>query len=78
MHPYKGTNPQTEYKSQSAKDFVNEIKKVHQEAESSLKQAAKTMKKFHDRKKGDTCKYSVGDKVWLKGTKVTTTHPSKS
>src|SRR5882762_11000967 len=49
MHPYKGTNPHTEYKSQSAKDFVNEIKKVRQEAKSALKQTAETMKKFYDR-----------------------------
>jgi len=41
MHPYKGTNPRTKYKSQSTKDFINEIKKVRQEAESSSKQAAK-------------------------------------
>jgi len=47
MHPYKGTKPQTEYKSQSKKDFINEIKKVRQEAESSLKQAAEMMKKSY-------------------------------
>ena len=77
MHPYKGTNPRTEYKSQSAKDFVDEIKKVRLEAESALKQTAETMKKFYNRKKGDSREYSIGDKVWLEGTNITTTRPSK-
>src|SRR5882762_3718837 len=64
MHPYIGTNPRTEYTSQSAKDFIDEIKKVRQEAKSSLKQAAETMKKFYNCKKSNSCKYSIGDKVW--------------
>jgi len=51
--PLQGTNPRTEYKSQSAKDFVDEIKKVHQEAESSLKQATEMMKRFYNCKKSN-------------------------
>jgi len=77
MHPYKGTNPRTEYKSQSAKDFVDEIKKVRLEAESALKQTAEMMKKFYDRKKSDSREYSIRDKVWLEGMNITTTRPSK-
>src|SRR6266436_2863553 len=73
MHPNRGTNPHTEYKSQSTKDFVDEIKKVRLEAESALKQTAETMKKFYDRKKSDSCEYSIGSKVWLEGTNITTT-----
>src|SRR5882762_2967355 len=77
MHPYKGTNPRTEYKSQSAKDFIDEIQKVRSEAESALKQTAETMKKFYNHKKSDSHEYSIGDKVWLEGTNITTTRPSK-
>ena len=35
------------------------------------------MKRFYDHKKNDAQKYSVGDKVWLEGANITTTHPSK-
>jgi len=35
------------------------------------------MKKFYDRKKGNAQEYSIGDKVWLEGKNITTTHPSK-
>ena len=35
------------------------------------------MKKFYDRKRNDSCEYSIGDKVWLEGMNITTTRPSK-
>ena len=35
------------------------------------------MKDFYDRKKADACPYKIGDKVWLEGTNLSTTHPSK-
>ena len=35
------------------------------------------MKDFYDRKKADACPYKIGDKVWLEGTNLSTTRPSK-
>jgi hypothetical protein len=53
-HPYKGTNPRWEAKSQSAIEFVEHIKKVHKEMEAVLKQSTETMKRNYDQKKGDS------------------------
>jgi hypothetical protein len=76
-HPYKGTNPRWEAKSQSAIEFVEHIKKVREETEAALKQSAETMKRNYDKKKGDSREYAPGDKVWLEGTNITTDRPIK-
>jgi hypothetical protein len=76
-HPYKGTNPRWDAKSQSAIEFVEHIKKVREETEAALKQSAETMKRNYDRKKGDSREYAPGDKVWLEGTNITTNRPIK-
>ena len=76
-HPYKGTNPRWEAKSQSAIEFVGHIRKVREEMEAALKQSNETMKKAYDRKKGESWEYQPGDKVYLEGTNVTTDRPIK-
>jgi hypothetical protein len=76
-HPYKGTNPRWDAKSQSAIEFVEHIKKVQEETEAALKQSAETMKRNYDRKKGDSREYTPGEKVWLEGTNITTNQPIK-
>lgn len=45
-HPYKGTNPRREYKSQSAKDFADHLRQAQEEVQSALHKAAETMKTF--------------------------------
>ena len=75
-HPYKGTNPQWEAKSQSVIEFVEHIKKVREETEAALKQSNETMKRAYDKKKGKSREYQPGDKVYLEGTNITTNGPS--
>jgi hypothetical protein len=74
-HPYKGTNPQWEAKSQSAIEFVGHIKKVHEEIEAALKQSNETMKRAYNRKKGGSREYQPRDKVYLEGMNITADRP---
>ena len=53
------------------------MSKVREEAQASLKQAAESIKRFYDWSRGDAWEYKIGDKVWLEGTNITTTRPSK-
>lgn len=76
-HPYKGTNPRREVKSQGAVDFAKTMKKIHEEAAAALKQSQETMKRFYDKKKGSSRDYKIGDKVWLEGNNIRTDRPMK-
>ena len=49
--------------------FVDQMKRIHQEAESALWQVQETMKRNYDRKKGD--------RVWLEWTNILTDRPAK-
>jgi Chromo (CHRromatin Organisation MOdifier) domain len=74
-HPYKGTNPWWEAKSQSAIEFIEHIKKVCEEMEAALKQSNETIKRAYNRKKGESREYQPGDKVYLEGTNITMDRP---
>jgi hypothetical protein len=76
-HPYKGTNPQRQVKSQSAMEFADQMEKVHQETKATLTLAQETMKRNYDKKKGESRNYQIGDKVWLEGTNINTDRPIK-
>ena len=76
-HPYTGTNPRKEIKSQSAQEHADSMKKVWEETEASLKIAAEQMKHFHDRKHSASHDFKEGQKVWLEGHNIPTDRPSK-
>jgi hypothetical protein len=61
----------------TTQEFAETMKKVREEAESSMKTAAETMKHFYDKRRSDSIKYKVGDLVWLEGTNIQTTRPAK-
>ena len=50
---------------------------IREEAASSLKRAAETMKHFYDRKRSDSREYEIGDKVYVEATNINTTRPAK-
>jgi hypothetical protein len=56
-------------------EFAQRMSKVR-EAECALRKAAKEMKKFYDRRR-KLEEYSVGDRVWLEATNLTTDRPKK-
>ncbi len=64
-------------RTQSAQEFADNMKKIREEAESSLKAAAETMKRFYDRKRTDAKVSKVGDMVYLEGTNIETVRPTK-
>ena len=76
-HPNKGLEPCHEVKSQAAQDFADNLAKVRTEAQSALTKAAEMMKTFYDKKWVDTRNHKKGDMVWLEGSNITTTQPSK-
>jgi len=52
-------------KVESATEFVERMKKVHEEAEAALKKTQKEMKKYADRSRRKTEKWGKGDRVLL-------------
>ena len=76
-HPNKGLEPRQEVKSQAAQDFADNLAKARIEAQAALTKAAETMKTFYDKRRADARNYDKGDKVWLEGSNITTTRPSK-
>ena len=76
-HPNKGLEPRQEVKSQVAQDFINNLTKARTEAQATLTKVAETMKTFYDKKRAGAHNYDKGDKVWLEGSNITMTQPSK-
>ena len=62
-------------KSQSAKEFVEQIEKIREETEAALKRSQETMKRNYDKKRMAAREYKAGDKVWLEGTNIRTDRP---
>jgi len=52
-------------KVESTTEFVERMKKVHEEAEAMLKKTQEEMKKYADRNRKETEKWEKGDKVLL-------------
>ena len=76
-HPNKGLEPRHEVKSQVAQDFIDNLTKARTEAQAALTKAAETMETFYDKRRADARNYNKGDRVWLEGSNITTTQPSK-
>ena len=76
-HPYKGTNPHWQVKSQLALEFAEKMKKIHAETKAALTIAQETMKCNYNKKKGESWEYKIGDRVWLEGTNILTDWPIK-
>jgi len=56
-------------KVQAVDEFVNELKKIQEEAEAALHKACDDMKHFADRTRAHMPEYKEGDQVWL-STKI--------
>ena len=77
FHVDTGLNIQRQVKNESAETFAKRMKSIHEEAESALKAAQETMKRYYDRKRGESRDYKVGDRVWLEGYNIKTDRPMK-
>jgi len=77
-HPRMSTDQKGNVKAPEAKEFAEQMGKLHQLAEESLHHAADTMKKYYDKKrKGEIPELKEEHKVWLDAKDLHTTQPSK-
>jgi len=72
-----GFEPWRDVKVQAVDEFVNELKKIQEEAEAALRKARGDMKRFADRTHAHTPEYKEGDQVWLSTKNLNINRPSR-
>jgi hypothetical protein len=77
QHPHMGHEPRCSTSIEAVDIFLSAISRARDDAEAALTKAASDMKKYYDKHHGETPKYTVGDKVWLDASNVTTDWPMK-
>ena len=60
-----GIEPRCVTKSEPAKEFAEQMKTIHDEAQAALSKARDDMQRYADFNRGVAPEYKVGDKVWL-------------
>jgi len=65
FNPWMGFEPQWDVKVQAVDEFVNELKKIQEEAKAALCKACDDMKHFADWMCMHAPEYKEGDQVWL-------------
>lgn len=76
-HPRAITDPTTSTHVEAANTFVERMRQIRILASEALENAAKDMKKYYDAHREAPHKYSVGQYVWLDGSNISTSRPSK-
>ena len=76
-HPNMATGIRRESSNESVDHFINRMKKIREDAQSALKKAADTMKRFYDRGEKEQITYQPGDKVWLEAENITPRRPAR-
>ena len=71
-----GIEPQRAEKLEPAKEFVEQMKKIHEEASAVLSKVCDDMTCYADQHRGSAPEYKVGDKVWLSTKDVKINRPS--
>src|SRR6202023_2200998 len=64
-HLRMGIEPWRAGKSEPAKEFAEQMKKIHEEAQAALSKSHEDMQRYANFNRGETPEYKVGDKVWL-------------
>jgi len=65
MNPRMGIEPQKAGKSEPAKEFAEQMKTVHEEAQAALSKSHDDMTRYADFYREEAPEYKIGDKVWL-------------
>jgi len=76
MNPRMGIEPQRAGKSEPAKEFAEQVKLIHKEAQVALFKACDDMTHYADFYRGQVPEYKVGDKVWLSIKNLNVDRPS--
>jgi len=77
-----GMNPRMEIelrragKSEPAKEFAEQMKTVHEEAQGALSRSRDDMTRYADFHRGEAPEYKIGNKVWLSTKNLNVDRPS--
>src|SRR5882724_13482481 len=77
QNPQLGIEPLRESCLETLNDFSSQMEVATKEACLALSQVADDMARFYDAHRREAPLYMVGEKVWLNGKNITTTHPMK-
>jgi len=77
MNPRMGIEPQRAGKSELAKEFAEQMKLIHEEAQVALSKARDDMTCYADFHRGQAPEYKVGNKVWLSTKNLNVDRPSR-
>jgi len=72
-----GIEPRRAGKSEPAKEFTEQMKTVHEEAQAALSKLRNNMMRYTDFHRGEAPEYKVGDKVWLSTKNLNVDRPSR-
>lgn len=68
FHPYTGVEIPQQAKNQSAQEFVDQLKKIEEQATKAMEKMQATMKRAYDAHKRPSEEFVAGNKVWLDAT----------
>src|SRR5882724_6676125 len=77
QNPHLGIELLRESHLETLNDFASQMEAATKKAHSALTKAANNMAHFYDSHHREAPLYEVGDKVWLNGQNITTTHLMK-
>ena len=76
-HPNMASNARRETHNESVEQFTERMKKIREDAQSALRNAADIMKRYYDRNQKEPIQYKPGDKVWLEADHLTPQRPAR-
>src|SRR6202040_1579689 len=76
-HPRMGFEPSQPSRLETVNEFTDRMQSSLTEAKAALKKAQEDMAKYYDRRWEPAPQFSPGDKVYLDGSDIRTSHPSK-
>lgn len=76
-HPHMGFEPIARSRMETANEFVDRMKKSLEEAKCALAKAKDDMARYYNRRRTPAPNYAPGDKVFLDGSDISITRPSR-
>lgn len=76
-HANTGVETRKEAANESARQFVDRMKRIQEEASAALVLTKETMKRSYDKHRRESRTYKEGDRVWLESFNIRTDKPHK-
>jgi RNase H-like domain found in reverse transcriptase/Reverse transcriptase (RNA-dependent DNA polymerase)/Integrase zinc binding domain/Chromo (CHRromatin Organisation MOdifier) domain len=77
QHPWTGQDTRREVRNESALEFAGRMKRIRENAQASMRQAAERMKRNFDRHARPAHTYEEGNLVYLEATNLKTDRPTR-